>query len=84
MLTGRGTGPDGNQVVILGLSRANVEKLTAGQPIRVCRQTHGEAIPAGWEIVILFGETEQSLFDDLKDIGALAATEIKRLPPGAE
>ncbi len=84
MLTARGTGPDGNQVIILGLSRANIEKLTAGKPIRVCRKTHGEAIPAGWEIVILFGETEQALFDDLKDIGALANAEVERLPPGAE
>jgi hypothetical protein len=84
MLIARGQSKGGAvQCLILGLSRGNVERLTAGQPVRVTRQTHGEGVPLGWEIFILFGETERAIHDELSGIGALSAAETRALPPGA-
>lgn len=46
------------EFLMLGLSRENINRLIAGKPIVVKKDTHGDGVPDGWEIVILFGETE--------------------------
>lgn len=51
---------------MLGLSRENIGRLKDGQPIHVRRATHGEGVPRGWEIVIVYGETEQAMHEDFK------------------
>ena len=62
MIIGRLTSKDSNDMVLLlGLSKINVARLLAGQPIRIRRETHGEGIPEHWEIVILTGETEDEI-----------------------
>jgi hypothetical protein len=62
MIIARGTLEKPNsELLILGLSKKNMERLQAGQPIRVSRPTHGEGIPEGWEIVIFTGETEDAM-----------------------
>lgn len=60
----------GQGLLLLGLSRGNIERLTAGRPILLARETHGEGIPAGLKIGILYGETEQSIREHLERIGA--------------
>jgi len=52
-----------------GLSRGNIDRLTAGQPIKInLRDLGGPAV----NIAIMFGETEQALFDELKAAGAIS------------
>jgi hypothetical protein len=54
----------------LGLSRENINRLVAGQPIKVnLADMGGPSIIIG----ILFGETEKALFEHLQEIGALPA-----------
>ena len=60
MIIARGSSSDDRQLLLLGLSRANVDKLMAGYPIRLRKDTH-EGVPENWEVVILFGETEAAL-----------------------
>lgn len=69
------------ELLTLGLSRKNVERLMAGQPIQIKRDTHGQGVPDGWEILILFGETEDSFLKALHDAGAIGPkTKINRDP----
>ena len=60
MIIARGSSGDDRQLLLLGLSRANLDKLVSGLPIRLRKQTH-EGIPDGWELVVVFGETEAAL-----------------------
>ncbi len=72
MLKFTGNGKDGT-TYFLGLARRNVDRLTAGQPIKVnLADLGGPPI----NVVILFGETERTLFDDLK-AGGLIPVEIE-------
>lgn len=69
MIIARGVvGESNDELLILGLSRKNLERLQAGQPIRISRPTHGEGIPACWEIVIIVGETEDDMYKAMKPI----------------
>jgi hypothetical protein len=68
---------------LLGLSRANIDKLTSGQPIRISSETHGEAVTDDEVIIICFGETEEDIVADFQrhgvDLGKLG-----RLPEGSD
>lgn len=66
-------GGEGAYVLVLGLSRANINQLTAGRPVRVRRATHGQAVPAGLTVGIIFGETERALYDQLRAKGFIGA-----------
>lgn len=59
----------GDQVFVMGLSKMNLENLKAGRPMRITRETHGGVIPKGWEILILYGETEEVILNGLKEAG---------------
>jgi hypothetical protein len=78
------------QAIILGLSKRNVESIMNpgpdGKPrgIKLTRQSHGRGIPEGWQIVLVYGETEAEIVKNLKDIGALCDAWISMLPFGAE
>jgi hypothetical protein len=54
------------QVIILGLTQENVIHLTEGKPMVINRKTHGDGIPDGWEIVIVFGKTNSDIADALR------------------
>lgn len=53
----------------LGVSRGNIDRLTNGQPIVVNLQDIGG--PPG-QVVIMFGETERAIFDELKSLDLIA------------
>lgn len=50
-------GEEGRRLVILGVERENITRLTAGKPIVVSQQSHPGFPVAGVEICIIFGET---------------------------
>jgi hypothetical protein len=60
VIIARGSSADDRHLLLLGLSRSNIDKLIAGYPIRLRKDTH-EGIPENWDLVILFGETEADL-----------------------
>lgn len=55
--------------VFLGLSDENWKRLREGQPILVSTQALDPDLPA-MQIVLLGGETEDSLVEDLRALGA--------------
>ena len=59
-------GADGTSLVGLGLSEENIQRLKEGQPILI----HGEEIGLPEiKIAIMYGKTEQTLYEDLKKSG---------------
>jgi hypothetical protein len=55
--------------LLLGLSRTNIERLMAGQPIRVSQATHGVELPESMpRIGITFGETEAAIAADIQRV----------------
>jgi hypothetical protein len=57
------TGKDGKRTIILGLSDGNITKLKAGQPIPIDLTTFG----LSGELLIMYGETEQAIVDELSE-----------------
>jgi hypothetical protein len=61
---------DQGDMLLLGLSRENVNRLTAGQPITITsEQLAALGIPLQRPIVIHFGETEQAIVDEVQSHG---------------
>lgn len=56
------------ELLVLGLSRANRERLDAGQPIFLERKTHGMAIPAKLKICIFTGDTEETMKEQMQEL----------------
>lgn len=67
-----------NGRLILGLTTENLRRLCQGKPILVARKTHGEAVPAGLEIVIIYGDDERTLLSQLRAAGLVTPeTEVR-------
>lgn len=70
------------EMLILGLSHMNLEKLKAGQPMHLTHATHGGAIPKDLEIVIIHGATEEHMEAQFHQLGLIGDdTQIKKQPP---
>jgi hypothetical protein len=67
MITATATGPEGTQIIVLGVTRGNLDRLVKGEPIRVTGETHA-GFPADLMILIYFGETERTLVDQIKPL----------------
>lgn len=61
-------GKTGGQLLVLGLSYENLKRLKEGQPIFLSRKTHGLTIPPNINIVILAGETEDTMKEMMVDL----------------
>lgn len=66
MIKAFGRTSDGRPLLILGLSRANMERLLDNQPIRFAADPLGVVC----EVLILGGETENDIAEDLRALGA--------------
>ncbi len=80
MLIARGV--DGkDQLIILGLSHENIAGLLAGHPMVLKRESHGDGVPEGWEIVIFTGNTEADLAREFQQSGLIGPdTQIRKDP----
>jgi hypothetical protein len=79
MIIARGTREGGDQVLFLGLSKKNVERMQAGDPVVVAERTNAPkgSLPPGFEIVIFTGETELEMLEQCKKRGLVRSeTEI--------
>lgn len=54
----------GRLLIMLGLSRLNVDRLIAGEPIKMTPELHN--LPQTLEIGIFFGETEEVMKQELE------------------
>lgn len=82
MIFARATSNDGKvKVFLLGLSRGNIDRLIAGRPILMTRDSHGDGIPEGWAISLLFGETEADIVEELKKANLLSPETVVRQEP---
>lgn len=68
MLIARATTPAGNDLLIIGLSKVNRERLEAGQPIDISTLSHGTTIPRTLHLVIFAGDTEDSMQHELQGL----------------
>jgi hypothetical protein len=67
------TGDDGKTLLGFGLSRGNIERLVAGQPIRVRgKDIHRPDL----EVMIFFGETEADMEQELRNLGAIGENTV--------
>jgi hypothetical protein len=65
---------DGRDILILGLSHANIGKIMAGQPLVLSERTNAPkgSMPApNFEIMIITGETEQQMHEMFKKYGLI-------------
>ena len=69
MIRARADDQDGRPLILLGLSRENVRRLMADQPIKVTGESVGR--PDVGSILIFFGETEEVMYERLKAAGML-------------
>jgi hypothetical protein len=68
MIRALGTQQNGRQILILGIDKTNVEKLTSGQPIFVGgKNKYGLDVPI--DFVILYGETLDKVSEMLTACG---------------
>lgn len=81
MLIARSDTADGKPVLLLGLSRVNIERLVAGHNIEITPSTHGPAMPDDCIIVIMFGENELALRDDLITHGIIGPDTQQTIDP---
>jgi hypothetical protein len=61
---------DGKRIVLLGVTRENIDRLVAGKPIRVTAETH-PGFPTDLVISIAFGEDERVLTEQLQRAGVI-------------
>jgi hypothetical protein len=68
MLGGRGTGKDGKEteIMIIGLSHENLNRLKQGQPITCKASDFG--CSGNIQIIIFSGDTEQSMTRDVQEL----------------
>ena len=70
---------DEKTLLILGLSQVNRDRLAAGLPMDISRETHGLAVPANLRIMIFAGETEAQMKQAMQDlIGPTTVVDQKR------
>jgi hypothetical protein len=70
----------GEPLLILGLSRENITRLTEGQPIHVDPREMQQLGLPGITVVIHFGETERAILDEFAAHGVDVQSAH---PPGA-
>lgn len=58
---------DGARILGIGLSRENCARLLSDQPITYALEEHGIPELRGFRVVIVGGETEQSIRDQIED-----------------
>jgi hypothetical protein len=62
MIRATGRTADGRPLIVVGLSAENVRRLQANKPIRA-------DWPDGSQVVVLYGETEDDITEDLRALG---------------
>ena len=66
MITAIANATDGTRIVLLGVSRGNIDRLTDGKPIRATAATH-PGFPKDLVVGIMFGETDAAITEMLKN-----------------
>lgn len=78
MITAIGKEDNGNDMILLGITDKNIERLRQDRPIHMTNKSH-PAVPEGMTVVILWGKDEKDIIDKLSKSGALDGAEIRRM-----
>lgn len=70
MVIATGDREDGRQLLLVGLSRENLRLLRQDRPIVITPETH-PGCPQGYEILVMYGETEAAIAQRLRSLGAV-------------
>lgn len=65
MITARGQSKDGKPALVLGFTEENIERLKAGQPVRVPREAMDATGFSDIEVCIVYGETQADVMAQL-------------------
>ena len=68
MIKFRVRGENGRSLLGFGLSRVNIDRLTAGEPIHAPLE---EIHLPGTDLVIFFGETEEMIGEEMRQAGLI-------------
>lgn len=68
MIGGRAKTNDGRQLLLLGLSEGNLQRLREGKPMHLSHESH-VFIPDDWVVLIFSGATEEAMTDELRKAG---------------
>lgn len=79
MLKFTATKGDGGKIVGLGLTRANIERMMAGQPVLV--HARDLNLPYDLDITLIFGEDEAAIEKMLRDGGMIGPNTKKHTEP---
>lgn len=82
MITAIAHGADGKRIIVLGLSRENVNRLTDGRPIYVTAEHH-PGFPEDISVAVVFGETEAAITVQLQPLIS-EKTKIVGVPRGGK
>lgn len=67
MIRAKSIQANGRVLLLLGVDRENITRLTAGQPIFVDGDKHG--LDLDFDVGVLFGETLQDVINELGEAG---------------
>ena len=83
MIIANGTDERDRDVFFFGLSKENIKRLLANQPIEITRESHGEGIPENLHFVIFTGEDEAGMARTFLAAKAIHPGQIRTMPKGA-
>lgn len=66
MIIAAGTYQGGKEIVVLGLSQANIDMLLTGHPIRITQESHPGNPFGDTAVLIVWGPTEADIVDDFR------------------
>lgn len=62
MIIARGKLPDSeDQILVIGLTIENMQRMSEGDPVLVTHQKHGLVVPLGLQILAMLGESDGQL-----------------------
>ena len=69
MLVAKAIDHKGQTIILLGVFPENIRRLTAGKPILVSCENHGNAIPDGLKICIAFDQSPEVMLAKMRKHG---------------
>ena len=70
---------DGRPLIVIGLSSKNLDMLRARRPCLI----NMDELGGKGEVAIMWGETEQAIWDEMKQAGMVSdQTEVRNYPEG--
>lgn len=70
-----------SELLLVGLSAENIARMMLNEPITVTEEKHPGALPKGWTMVLMYGESEQEMMRLMKEGGLIGQHTKSRIDP---